>query len=477
MTDAATLGIAAGIALGVWIVVLAVLAVATRAREPDAAPATMDLGGDEPPGVVNLITNDWAVGKAAVPATLVDLAARKVVAFDRVGPERYVVRIPSRRPSELTAYEAQVYDHVNGLASGGVVPCEALTTGPENESTEWWKRFRSAVSSDARNRGLSRPRWAQGHLVVLGALALAPAGLAAAAFAALPSTSSSSSKDDNSVFGYIFVAIVVWAVLMAVPRHLRAERETPEGSVVASRWLGLRAQLAGDDNFAQQPPTAVAIWDRMLSYGAAMGVAPGAVRPLPMGAESETQAWTAYGGRWRLVRVHYPNRFPPGWGRSPGGAIALGLALLIPAALVAYALGDLAGSIHREVGNAMSGGGETIAAAISLVFLCAPLAVFTYGVVMLWSGASDVGKRMNVEGEVLRRKELVSRSNSGSSTTAVCLAVYNGTGSEVRALKCTPQVASGTDAGEVVRATVTPHLGHVYSLERLGPIVSIHTGS
>jgi hypothetical protein len=233
VSDAATLGIAAGIALGVWLVALAVLAVATRAREPDPAPATMDLGGDESPAVVNLITNDWAVGKAAVPATLIDLAARKVVAFERVGPERFAVRIPNRPPADLTPYEVQVYDHVRGLASDGVVPCEALTTGPENESKQWWKRFRSAVSSDARDRGLSRPRWAQGHLVFLGALAVVPSGLAAAAFAALPSTSSS--KDDNSVFGYIFVAVVVWAVLMAVPRHLRAERDTPAGLTVAGR--------------------------------------------------------------------------------------------------------------------------------------------------------------------------------------------------------------------------------------------------
>ena len=196
------------------------------------------------------------------------------------------------------------------------MPCEALTTRPEDESTKWWKQFRSAVSADARDRGLSRPRWARRHLLVLGLFAVAPAGLAAAAFAALPSTSSSS-KDDNSVFGYIFVAIVVWAVLMAVPRHLRAERDTSKGLAVAGRWLGLRAQLAGDDNFAQQPPTAIAIWDRLLSYGAAMGVAPGAVRPLPMGAESEAQAWTAYGGRWRLVHVRYPKGIPPGWGRTP----------------------------------------------------------------------------------------------------------------------------------------------------------------
>lgn len=461
MTDATTLGIAAGIALGVWLVVLGVLAVATRAREPKAAGATMELGGDESPGVVNLITNGWAVGKEAVPATLIDLAARKIVAFERVGPERYAVRIPNRRPPELTPYEAQVYDHVSGLASGGVVPCEALTTGPENESKRWWRNFRGSVSDDARQRGLSRPRWSHAHLVVLGVVGVAPAGLAAGAFAALPSTSSSS-KSDDPVLGIIGVAVFLWVALMAIPRHLRAERETPAGLATAARWLGLRAQLSGDTNFAQQPPAAVAIWDRLLAYGAAMGVAPGAVRALPMGAESETHAWTAYGGRWRVVQIRYPERFPPGWGRSPAAAVGVGLLWIVPVVFVGYVISA------RLPG---------VPALVTLAIVAVLLIAFAYGGGTFWSGATDIGRRRTFEGEVLRRKDVVTHNDSGSSTTAVYLAVYDGNGAEIRALRCTPQVASGVDAGDVVRATVTPHLGHVYQVERLGPMVSIHTGS
>lgn len=461
MTDAATLGIAAAIALGVWLAALAVLAVATRAREPESAPATMELGGDESPGVVNLVTNGWAVGKEAVPATLIDLAARKIVAFERAGPEQFVVRVPDRAHPELTAYEGQVYDHVRGLASGGIVPCEALTTGPQNDSKQWWKRFRAAVSADARDRGLSRPRWARVHLAVLGVLAVAPAGFAAGAFAAMPSSSSSSKSDDPGVLGVLGLAAILWFALMAIPRSMRAERDTPQGLVTAGRWLGLRAQLGGDENFAQQPPAAVAIWDRLLAYGAAMGVAPGAVRVLPMGAESETEAWTAYGGRWRVVHVRYPQRFPPGWGRSPIGAVAIGLAFVAPAAFVAYTLRNLVDD----------------ASLISLAVLAVPLVVVAYGLVMVWRGAADIGRRDTLEGAVLRRKEIVSRDDSGTHTEAVYLAVYDGNGGEVRALRCTPDVASGVDAGEVVRATVSPRLAHVYAVERLGPMVSIHTGS
>lgn len=461
MTDAATLGIAAAVALGVWLLVLGVLAVATRAREPRAAAATMELGGDESPGVVNLLTNGWAVGKAAVPATLIDLAAREVVGFERVGPERYAVRVPDRRPPELTSYEAQVYDHVRGLASGGIVPCEALTTGPENESKRWWRQFRTAVSADARERGLSRPRWTRAQLLVLGVVAAAPAGLAAGAFAALPSTSSSKSNDDP-VLGIIGIAVFLWVALMALPRQLRAERETPAGLAAAGRWLGLRTQLSGDTNFAQQPPAAVAIWDRLLGYGAAMGVAPGAVRVLPMGAESETHAWTAYGGRWRVVHIRYPQRFPPGWGRSPAAAVAVGLLWVVPVTFVSYVFVARVPALPALVGLAIA----------AVLFIG-----FAYGAGTSWSGVADIGRRRTLEGEVLRRKDVVTHNDSGSSTTAVYLAVYDGNGGELRALRCAPQVASGVQAGDVVRVTVSPHLGHVSTLERLGPMVSIQTGS
>jgi hypothetical protein len=468
VTDAATLAIAAAIAFGVWIVVLVLLAVATRAREPDPAPATMELGGDEPPAVVNLITNGWAVGKEAVPATLIDLAARKVVAIELAGADHCVVRVRGGEARELTDYERQVHDHVRTLASDGVVPAEALTTGPEAESKGWWTRFRNAVTADARRRGLSRKRWATAHLVVLGIFAAAPAALAAGAFAVLPSGSSSSSKSDSGgLFGFVFMAVIVWLGLMVVPGSMRAERDTPAGLAAASRWLGLRAQLAGNESFGEQPPAGVVLWDRLLSYGAAMGVAAGAVRGLPMGAESATEAWTSYGGRWRVVRIRYPHHLPPGWGRSPWAAIGVGLVWLVPAGLVAYGLGSLLSSAIGSIGDVASGGWEAVGALVGLLFTLAPVVALVYGATMLWSGAADLNRRAEVEGLVLRRREIVSNSKSGSSTTAVYLAVFDGRAQEVRALRCTPQTASGVHAGSYVRATVSPRLAHAYSVQLL----------
>jgi hypothetical protein len=248
---------------------------------------------------------------------------------------------------------------------------------------------------------------------------------------------------------------------------MRAERDTPAGQAAASRWLGLRAQLGGDDHFAEQPPAAVVLWDRLLSYGAAMGVAAGAVRGLPMGAESETDAWTSYGGRWRVVHIEYPHLRKPGWGRSPWAAIGVGLVWLVPALFVTYGLWSLITGAAGDLGDVSKGGGAAAATIVEVVVAVLPLAALAYGATMLWSGASDLSRRSQLEGLVLRRKEIVTNDKSGSHTTAVYLAVFDGRAREVQALRCTPTTASGVHAGSKVRATISPRLGHVYGFERL----------
>jgi hypothetical protein len=48
-------------------------------------PRTLELG-PEPPAVVNFLVNDFRVTDDAVPATLIDLAARNVVDVEWRGP-------------------------------------------------------------------------------------------------------------------------------------------------------------------------------------------------------------------------------------------------------------------------------------------------------------------------------------------------------------------------------------------------------
>jgi hypothetical protein len=465
-------GIGAALALGAWLLLLGVLAVATRARTPDAGPEALELPGDEPPAVVAMLTDGWEVGHEAVPATLIDLAARKIVAIEGVGLDRFVVRLrPNASTAGLTPYEDQVLGHVRGLASAdGTVPCEALTTGPENDSAAWWKRFQSAVVEDARDRGLSRGRWSRWMLTLLGFTAVVPAALVALAIVAVP-PEEGSSEEDNPVGGFIGITALAWFPLMAIPRNMRAERDTPAGREVAARWLGLRDHLDAAGGFTDAPPAAVVIWDRFLSYGAALGVAAGAVRALPLGSESDTEAWTSHGGHWRVVHIDYPKRLPPGWGKPPILATLIGLAGLLASLFVARiffplmadAASDLFGSTRDEGFDPIN----LIGVAVLIIPTTVTAILLVRSALMLAAAVPDLFVRREVEGVALRirRHEKVSY-----------LAVDEGTGTKVRAWIVDPMMlsAAGLDQGSRVSATVTPRIGHVFRLAKAPELDQAH---
>ena len=61
--------------VGGALLLMALVAVATSPARPTPGDATMELG-PEPPALVDLLTDDFEVTAEAVPATLLDLAAR-----------------------------------------------------------------------------------------------------------------------------------------------------------------------------------------------------------------------------------------------------------------------------------------------------------------------------------------------------------------------------------------------------------------
>jgi hypothetical protein len=465
---AARLGTGTAAAVAAWLVLLFVLAVVTRARRPHPAPASMELGGDEPPAVVAMLVNGWTLRREAVPATLLDLAARRIVAIDQVGPERFLVRLDGSGPDRrgLTSYEDQVLDHVRRLAAAdGTVACEALTTGPEAESTNWWKTFEGAVRKDARGRGLSRGRWSGWMTALLAVTAVVPSVLAAMTLVVLPSHSAKG--DDNPIGAFLGLTAMAEFALMAIPGSLRAERDTPAGRAAAAKWLGLREYLGDDGAFADAPPAAVAVWDRYLSYGAALGVAAAAVRALPLGSESDTDAWSAHGGRWRMVRITYPRRVPPGWGRHPALATAIGVASLVGGLLVARVFFPIMADVASRLASSVREDGFHPLDLLGLVLIGIPTLVTAVWVVraavMLAAAVPDLFARLDVEGVVLRIRPHEKQPY---------LAVDDGTRSEIRAWLVEPTVlyGAGLSQGSPVHATVSPRLGHVYQLGKPGQI-------
>jgi hypothetical protein len=450
--------VAAG-ALVLWIVVLIVLALQSEPRRVAEGPPTLDLGGAERPAIVNLVTGDWVLGRQSVPATLLDLAARRFVSIDWIG-ERTLVRVREHGPDDgqLVDYERIVLEHIRKLSqqtADGFVPAEALTTGPDEMSTRWWRQFESSVVRDARERGLSRPRWGASARSILTAMAIVVGLSVGIAATTLPTDS----KDDDPIGAAIGFAVLSAGVLVGIASKLKGERDTTEGRAAAARWLGLRSMLANDPTFATQPPAAVNIWDRIMSYGAALGVARTAVETLPFGSESERQAWSPVGNRWRVVRIRYPRRVPPGYGRHPALVALLGLIATVIGVSIAPAAISLADAILRSLDDLATdhtvpvGVRAAVGIALAVVLTIGAL-LAAFGAGMLIAGVGDlVRHRRNVEGRVLRIRE---RGDEKHRFWHV--AVDDGTSDRVRAWR---MKSAPAHQGATVRARVSPWLRHV----------------
>lgn len=431
-------------AVVLWLVLLLAAAFATRPREVDPAPATMELG-EESPAVVDLLTNDWRVTPDAVPATLLDLAARGFVDLDQHGEGRTVCRVRRAAGGGLASYERMVLDHVARLAVDGVVPAAALTTGPQDASARWWRSFKDAVVDDARARGLTRDRWSRQVERLLQVAALVPAGVAVLLANAVIGLN----------VGTVVVAGMLWVALTGLVKRFRDQRDTPAGAEAAAGWLGVRAHLGRNEVFPSLPLAAVAIWDRYLTYGAALGVARAALRALPMGAEDDHRAWSSFGGRWRVVRVRYP-RLRVVWGRPPVVALLFGLGVGGGGYLLLRLMVSLRGATD-EPGDWV----RVVATVLALVAL----------VVLGWGGWTalravvDLGSRREVEGQVVRLRSW----QRGENERDYFVAVDEGRSGKVKAWLVPAATYARLWEGVTASATVGPQLGYVWRMELVGP--------
>jgi hypothetical protein len=426
------LAVAVLAAAAMWLLAVAVVSLLRRPPEPPVGPRTLDLG-PEPPAVANFLVSDFRVTSEAVPATLLDLAARRVLEIEERGPGVFYVRLRTAPAKSLAPYERRVLDHLERRASDGVVPADALTTGPSEQSARWRRAFTTEVVADAKALGLSRDRLDGRVFTALGVAAGIPALLVWL-------------LSDHEVAGGVMVAALA---ILGWVRARHPQRETPEGIAAASRWLGVRAELEENEVFETHSPLTVALWDRLLAYGAALGVATGAIGPLPMGVESDTRAWSAYGGRWRTVRVTYPRLWPLAWGLNPLVAIVVGVGAVLVGAAALYGLGPL-------VVDAVSGfAGALIAGAILIV----PCLAVLLGVALVVIAVGDLRSTADKTGQILRLRAFGSEKER-----RYYVAVDDGVSDRVRALKVSPTLYTGLEQGQLVTVTSTKNLAFVRSI-------------
>jgi hypothetical protein len=421
--------------LAIWFLLALMLRIIRRPSRAATGTPTMDLG-PESPAVANLLVNDFRLTPDALPATLLDLAARRFMDIEEPEPGTYVCRPKPRNEAELTSYEGLVLELVQGRAVDGVVPAQALTTGPQEQAKRWWKVFRDGVVSECHARGITQDLWDRRTIGTLGAAAVAPAPFFGVAI---------------PFWGAVYYAIGMVVVIGLIVAGGR-QRDRPAGLEAASRWLGVRAKLHEDPSFQTAPPTAVAIWDRYLAYGAALGVAAGVVRAVPMGAEDDHRAWSSMGGTWRQVRVSYP-WWTPGWGMLPLREAAVGLGGIVVAGGIAL--------IARAVANNSPSANADRILFIGFVLMAL---VAVWAVPLLIRSVADMFATYHVTGPVLR-----ARRRGTDKRPMFYMAVDDGKSPRIRALRVDGPTYAQAAEGEWVTVTCTRNLRYVSALEQAAP--------
>jgi Predicted membrane protein (DUF2207) len=442
MDASAILGIIAVVAVGGWFAAYIVARLVTRPATVPAAPATLELG-TEPPAVVSLLVNRWRVTGDAAEATLLDLAARRFLELRQSGndPVQTTIHLPQSLPDTggLRPYERLILDRVRDLAVGGVVPLTALAFRDKPEAKSWHGRLREQVVADARGAGLSRPRF--GAVVHTALVAAAAVAALAVSFALLHHAVWSDGEDNPgllvAVLIFLMPGVFTFSILLSFVLS-PGERDTPFGREAAARWLGVRDWLRGHEQFDELPPAAVTVWDRYLSYGAAVGATRLASAVLDLGLGDPTLVWSSFGGTWHRVRVRYP-RFWPRYGRTAAvllfrAAVEILLGLVL---LGLFGIGDIR-HLDRPQTAATAGA----------------LAVLGLGAYTLVRCLVDVLAERTITGEVLWLH--VWQQNENERPRLHYLAVDDGTSDRARAWALPSQWAGHCRPRDTVMIRIRP---------------------
>ena len=442
------------VATGSWLVLIALVTVATRLRRPRPAAPALALR-DEPPAVVSLLAGQ--LKRTGYPATLLDLAARGWFALSSTGPGQVTCRIQSGPPATglpatglpatgrsapgvaangLALFEARAFAHVRLRAdAAGFLPGAALGTGFDIGDKEFAEAFRGEVRADAAGRGLIRSRISAATLMLLG-LAGLPAVIVAGVGLA---------RHDKS--GLFLLAFGDFAALTWPAALRRGFRLTPAGRAALAQWLGFRLALTGGKSRLTAATALLAGGgDRRIAYAAALGAAPDAIRAF---AADENAPWSSFGGTWRRVQIGAPDeRFVPG------------------KLLVGYALAwcGVFGLMALTIAH-------TTSLKWGLLFTLFPGCVAWGPAIWVLTSAERAGRLTEFaefEGQIIRRwTDTRSTGGEDSSSYPVwCIAIDDGRQDQAWAVMITSAMYDSIRAGMIVRVQVNPRRNRLLDLAR-----------
>lgn len=381
-----------------------------------------------PPAVVAYLLNDAKVSEAVFTRALLSLGEDgwlRIEPEDAGVPVVRINRLPAPgqvRPFEQLALE-RVVQRMGTLTN---VPLSALTSNEGEDYAPWWKRFREAVTAQAREAGLIT----RGVLDVVACTV--PFGLSTAAGIAAALASTSIAAGVGAAVGVLIICSIIVA---------RADRPklTDRGKAAADWWRQHGGGFDGAVIADRLPPGALPSPHSPESL-AAQGSA-----PLPDG-----YVWSSYGGRWHTVKVGSLD--VPSWGK-PMVAVILGV-FGVFFTLPAFAIG------HFGVGGSTG----------ALITL-APLTLFGALILGTWLPANrrraSIPSHGAFTGQVVKR--WTYESGGEDSTTYYCCCVDDGVSPESWSFRIQHALYDQMRVGDVVSVAFNPRWHQLEQLQLTTP--------
>ena len=468
----ALVAVAAGFALHAW------ATWSTRPRRSNLGPAERPpplTTGAEPAAVVGQLTNGYQVPAAAVPATVLDLAARGWVRLAHSDGELVVVTKSSGAAvgDVLRPHEQLVLNHLSSRAFNDVTSGATLAISQRRLNRRWRHRFDAAVAALTQECGLTTRRYTA---VQVGPSAAAAVLAAYALWRALRSGTEVAVTDSWQSRALWLVALaglllLVWRTVerargsAATPTNLGWER--------SGAWLGYRLRLA-ERIPANASVVGAPAQQEALARAVVMGLSRQVFDELPIVREDPRRAWSEAGDVPHTVRVRYPLR--PGYGQHPvkvlvGGIVALAVLVWVRRSLTDVADGEaLASLLDKAPGKT----GLFTGTARWLAILCTvPIVGAVWCIV---AGTVDTLVVRQRTGMVVRTRQpfevyprqivWVVRPFGERSGYSTYLAVDDGRRDWVDAWLANERSAAPQGAQAQVRAT--PLLGYVRASEPIG---------
>lgn len=445
-------------------------------ERPEPAEAQGPLRRD-PPAVVNLLTNDCTLTAAGFRATVIDLAARGWLRLlppdedDELGRVRPAAT--ARGGDSLLPHERLVLQHVLArFTADQAIPARYLAIDVRGS---WWRRFRTLVDAEARRSGLVRRRWTAPYLIAPATLVVVAAmAWLAARDDGQPDVAVVDSLERRMVAIAVLLALVVLSIRILRRVSGGGLRHTMAGLAATRRWLVVRQRLV-DAGFGMMAPSALETGDRRLAYAAAMCLADGAAIELPLAREDHRRAWSAVGGRGRLVRVIYPWR--PGYGLHPvaalvGGVVAVFVGWRLRNWFADVARGDAWDSIYERFPDQ-----DWLIADIATGLTALCYVPVLLGLWIAVAGAVDLFTVVERTGVVVRARRPAEVSPFPRSVRrllerdrySVFIAIDDGRHGTVVAWRSNERHAVPQGARAIVRAS--PVLGHVRKAAPVGHVL------